>query len=96
MKAKRCKLCGGAPKYIYYAIPQPKYVYYAIPQQDYPEGWYESEEGEEPYVLFKRIECQECGATVPHLKMSLDDAVSAWNEQKILIRYGEEKVRDVE
>ena len=86
MKAKRCKLCGGAPKY----------VYYAIPQQDYPGGWYESEEGEEPYALFKRLECQACGATIPRLEMLLDGAVSAWNEQKILIRYGEEKVRDIE
>ena len=86
MKAKRCKLCGG----------EPKYVYYAIPQQDCPEGWYESEDGLEPYMLLKRLECSKCGATVVQLSMACDDAVTQWNEQKILVRYGEEKVREVE
>ena len=52
MKAKRCKLCGG----------EPKYVHYAIPEQDYPDGWYESEYGREPMMLFKRLECSKCGA----------------------------------
>ena len=82
MKAKRCKLCGG----------EPKYIYYAIPEQDYPDGW----DGMEPNVLFKRLECSKCGATTPKLVMSLDEAESLWNSQKILQRYGEEKVRDVE
>ena len=86
MKAKRCKLCGGAPKY----------VYYAIPEEDCPEGWFETGNGPEPYMLFKRLECSECGATVINLAMTCDDAVSAWNEQRILVKHGEEKVRDVE
>lgn len=86
MKAKRCHLCGG----------EPKYVHYAIPKQDYPEGWYESEYGNEPYVLYKRLECSKCGATVPQLVMTIDDAVEYWNEQRLLAKYGEEKVMEVE
>lgn len=86
MKAKRCKLCGG----------EPKYVHYAIPEHDYPDGWYESEYGKEPMVLLKRLECSKCGATVAQLVMTLDEAVEYWNEQKLLVRWGEEKVRDVE
>ena len=86
MKAKRCKLCGG----------EPKYVHYAIPEQDYPDGWYDSEYGREPMVLFKRLECSKCGATVAQLVMTVDEAVKYWNEQNILVRYGEEKVWDVE
>lgn len=87
MKAKRCKLCGG----------EPKYIYYAIPKQDYPDGWYESEYGTaEPYMLFKRLECSKCGATTREIAMTLDGAVTLWNSQKILQKYGEEKVRDVE
>lgn len=87
MIAKRCKLCGG----------EPKYVHYAVPKQDYPDGWYESADGfDEPYVLFKRLECSRCGATVAQLTMTIDEAVNYWNEQNILVRYGEEKVWEVE
>ena len=87
MKAKRCKLCGG----------EPKYVHYAIPPQDCPGGWYESEYGDdEPYMLFKRLECSKCGATVANLAWTCDEAIMQWNEQNILIRYSEEKVMDVE
>ena len=86
MKAKRCKLCGD----------KPKWVYYAIPRQDCPEGWYDAEYGAEPYMLLKRLECSGCGATVVQLTMTCDEAVTLWNEQKILERYGEESVMDVE
>ena len=86
MKAKRCKLCGG----------EPKYVHYAIPEQDHPDGWDWSEYGREPMILFKRLDCSKCGATVAQLVMTVDDAVNYWNEQNILVRYGEEKVREVE
>lgn len=71
-------------------------MYYAIPERDYPEGWYESECGNEPMVLLKRLECSKCGATVAQLVMTVDEAVGYWNEQKLLVRWGEEKVRDVE
>ena len=86
VKVKRCKLCGG----------KPKFVYYNIPKQDNPEGWYGSEDGVEPYILFKRLECSECGATVLHLALMIDDAVACWNEQKLLERYGEEMAHNVE
>ena len=87
IKAKRCKLCGGVPKY----------VYYAIPKEDNPSMWYESADGfEEPYMLFKSIECSDCGATFVGMTMTIDEALNAWNEQKILVRYGEEKVANVE
>ena len=86
MKAKRCKLCGG----------EPKYVHYAPPRTDHPELWKDMENGLEPIMLFKRLECKLCGATVPSLSLSLDDAVKIWNEQNILVRYMEENVLDVE
>ena len=86
VKVKRCKLCGG----------EPKFVYYCIPESDHPYAWYEDDDGKEPYILLKRLECSNCGATVPQLMMVIDDAVDYWNEQNILERYGEEKVRNVE
>jgi hypothetical protein len=51
---------------------EPQFVYYAIPDStNDPDGI---------YVLFKRLECTECGATVANLVMTCDDAVNYWNE----------------
>ena len=86
VKVKRCKLCGG----------EPKFVYYCIPECDHPDAWYEGDDRKEPYILLKRLECSNCGATVPRLMMMIDDAVDYWNEQNILERYGEEKAHNVE
>ena len=50
----------------------PQFVYYSIPgSTDDPDGL---------YVLFKRLECSKCGATVAQLVMTCDDAVSYWND----------------
>lgn len=51
---------------------KPQFVYYAIPgSTDDPAG---------KYVLFKRVECSNCGASVARLVMTLDDAVRYWND----------------
>ena len=84
MKAKRCPVCGGKPKYVHYSIPG------AIKD---PDGI---------YILLKRLECEECGATVASLSLTLDDAVEYWNrinkegKRVVFERVGEEPCRDVE
>lgn len=72
----------------------PQFVYYAIPGSTKdPDGL---------YVLLKRLECSECGATVANLVLTCDDAVEYWNskteegERVILERVGTEMCRDVE
>lgn len=51
---------------------EPQFVYYSIPgSASDPDGL---------YVLFKRLECSKCGATVAQLVMTCDDAVSYWND----------------
>ena len=86
MKAKRCPLCGGAPKY----------VYYAVPKDAYPDGWEFTEFGLEPVVLFKRLECRDCGATAARLMITCDQAVADWNTGKVLQYISNENVSDVE
>lgn len=72
----------------------PQFVYYAIPGSTKdPDGL---------YVLLKRLECSECGATVANLVLTCDDAVEYWNskteegERAILEWVGTEICRDVE
>lgn len=72
----------------------PQFVYYAIPGSTKdPDGL---------YVLLKRLECSECGATVADLVLTCNDAVEYWNskteegERAILERVGTEICRDVE
>lgn len=86
MTAKRCPLCGGAPKY----------VYYAIPEADDPNGWDFGEYGLEPLILFKRLECRDCGAMVARLTITCEQAVADWNTGKVLQYIGNENVSDVE
>nr|DAJ24998.1 MAG TPA: restriction alleviation protein [Caudoviricetes sp.] len=84
MKAKRCPVCGGKPKYVHYSIPGAT--------KD-PDGL---------YILFKRLECEKCGATVASLVLTCDDAVEYWNsltkegKRVVLERVMEEPCRDVE
>ena len=47
---------------------EPQFVHYCIP------GSYD--DLDDIYVLFKRLECSECGATVPQLVMTVDDAIN--------------------
>lgn len=50
---------------------KPQFVYYAIPGSTKdPDGI---------FVLFKRLECTKCGASVAELVMTCDDAVDYWN-----------------
>ena len=86
MKAKRCPLCGGKPKFMHYAIPAYKH----------PDGWEETEDGPEPMILAKRLECTQCNATVPFLVLICDDAIKAWNEDNIVQFIQSEDVMEVE
>lgn len=95
MKAKECPICGSRKL---------KYVYYAPSEKDAPELWDDMvDTGHSPWMLFKRIECEKCGASVPGLSMTLDEAVSYWNDinentnyRHVLQKIGEEPVMDVE
>lgn len=51
---------------------KPQYVYYCVP------GAMNDLDG--LHILFKRLECKECGASVPQLVMTCDDAVNYWND----------------
>ena len=69
---------------------KPQYVHYAIP-------------GMTDGIWFKRLECIDCGATVPHLVMVCDDAIKYWNDinpdtgkRYVLQRIVTEPVREVE
>ena len=81
MKAVRCSLCGG----------EPEFIYYSIPQRDNPLGWKWDEDGHVPMLLLKQIRCKKCGAVCPSYDLTCDDAVSHWNEQKLLQLIGTER-----
>ena len=73
----------------------PQFVYYSIPgSTNAPDGL---------YVLFKRLECSKCGATVAQLVMTCDDAVAYWNDinpetgrRYVLEKNGTEMCGDIE
>ena len=96
MKAKRCPVCDSRNL---------KWVYYAPPSKVAPESWRDmANEGFYPTIIAKRIECADCGATVPGLSLTLDEAKKYWNalnedngdNRYVLQRIGEEPVREVE
>ena len=74
---------------------EPQYVHYAIPGSTKdPDGI---------YILFKRLECSKCGASVAELVMTCDDAVGYWNDinpntnnRYVLEKVGIEPCSDVE
>lgn len=77
VKAKKCPICDSA---------ELQYVYYAPSAKDEPTMWENTiNYGYYPMMLFKRIECKKCGATVPSLTMKLDDALSYWNDVNIKV-----------
>ena len=87
---KRCPVCG---------IGIPKFVLYAPPSSQSPELWEETEFGHEPLISLKRLECKNCGATVPGLVMSVYDAIGYWNDidedsgnRYVLQRVGEDEI----
>ena len=93
-KAKKCPVCNSGKL---------KWVYYAPPAKNAPELWEDMvDTGYSPMILAKRIECSECGATVPGLVLVLDQAVDCWNalnedgNRCVLQKIGEEPVTEVE
>ena len=84
MEIKRCPTCGGAPQF----------VYYALPCGQFPDAWEETEDGPEPIVLLKRIECSNCKASTPGLVLSCDEAVQMWDDGDIVVFDGTESVED--
>ena len=74
MKAKCCTICGGDPIFVEYAVPQYKE----------PDLWEETEEGLEPIILLKQIECKDCGARNCLLSISTDQVIRNWNEGHIV------------
>lgn len=72
MKAKKCPICNSA---------ELQYVYYAPSAKDEPTMWEDMDNrGYSPMILLKRIECKKCGASVPGLTMTIDDALLYWND----------------
>ena len=93
-KAKRCPVCQSN---------ELKWVHYAIPEKVAPEMWEDMVDvGYSPMLLLKRIECKKCGATLPNVALTLDNALDFWNSYNeqgnryVLQRIGEEDVREVE
>lgn len=95
MKVKKCPICDSA---------ELQYVYYAPSAKDEPDLWEDSyDDGFSPLILFKRIECKKCGASLAGLKLTIDEAISYWNENDfstnhryVLQRIGVEDVLEVE
>ena len=95
MKAKKCPICDSA---------ELQYIYYAPSSKDEPSMWEDMDDcGYSPMVLLKRIECKKCGASVPELTMTIDGALSYWNDinnqtnhRYVLQRIGTEDLREVE
>ena len=91
--AKKSPLCGSSDL---------RFVFYSIPMIYAPDLWEWDEDGCSPLILNKRIECKKCGATVPHLCITLDQAIDMWNAQNdegsryVLQKTGTEQVRNVE
>lgn len=50
---------------------EPQYVHYSIPGA--------TDDPDDIYILLKRLECKECGATVASLVPTCDEAVEYWN-----------------
>lgn len=93
-KAKKCPVCKSR---------ELKWVYYAPPAEQAPDIWEDMVDvGYQPMILAKRIECRKCGATVPGLTLTLDDAVKYWNavdkngKIAVIQKIGEENVSEVE
>ena len=86
LKAKRCPVCGGKPKWKYYALPQFKY----------PDAWDFGEFGLEPVCLMKSIECEDCGTETRQLSISLDEAIMMWNDGNVFEFISREYVKDLE
>lgn len=67
---KRCPVCGCRDL---------RFVHYALPASAAPECWEYDEDGYMPMIWMKRIECTKCGATVPQLVLTVDQAIEYWN-----------------
>lgn len=74
--AKRCPICDGAPRFVYYNI----------------QGATEDPDG--IFILGKRIECEDCGATIPGTFITCEEALEYWNTRDCIFfeRYGIESI----
>ena len=93
-KAQKCPVCKSRNL---------KWIYYAPTAEQAPDIWEDMVDvGYQPMILAKRIECGNCGATVPGLTLTLDDAIDYWNaidengKIAVLQKIGEESVSEVE
>ena len=91
--AKTCPVCGSN---------ELQWVYYAPPEKSCPDLWEFDEDGYNPTILLKRIECKDCGASVGGLSLTCDEAIAYWNDTNslnaryVMQKIGTEKVRNVE
>lgn len=85
MKAKRCPICGG----------KPRYVHYAVPRSVCPDAWEFTETGLEPMMTYKRIECEDCGASTMTW-LQCDELLELWNQERIMEFVYREPVLEVE
>ena len=70
---KPCIVCGGKPIIKYYAIPEVKC----------PEIWDYEEDGFEPMIKTKFLECETCEARTIHPALTLDAAIDQWNNGNV-------------
>lgn len=88
--AKRCPECDGEPQFVHYYIAKEDDGHFIVDEND----------EEIPTIWLKRLECTQCGATVPELVISCDNAILNWNARVegggVLRKRGTEKVSDVE
>lgn len=73
-----------------------KLVSYAPSAKDAPDLWELEVDGFMPLIWFKRVECCDCGATVPQLVMTLDQAEDYWNanNEKTGTRYVMQRIAE--
>jgi hypothetical protein len=88
--AKRCPECDGEPQFVHFYIAKEDGGHFMIDENDEVI----------PSVWLKRLECTQCGATVPELAFTCDEAILYWNARVedggLLRKYGTEKVHYVE
>ena len=93
MKVKPCPICK---------IGIPRFVYYALPQSVLPSVWEETEDGLNPMITYKRVECSNCGASTIPMRIKCDQAAEDWNyinedgSRSQVVQYIKEEVLEVD
>lgn len=70
-------------------------MHYAAPRIQYPDAWEETETGLEPLLTYKRIECEDCGASTMWW-IHCGELITAWNKEQILELVWRELINEVE